>query len=122
LALTPIFVYGTLLSGEPNHHLIAESVAWGAARTAPHYELVDLGPYPAMTSPGATEIVGEVYLVSEATLGVLDVFEEHPTLYRRSRIVLSDGREVFGYLMDRGKVASATVIIAGDWRGRPRSM
>jgi len=72
-----VFVYGTLLSGEPNHRLLADAELVGAARTEPDFDLVSLGAFPAMIAGGATAIAGEVYEVDRPTLDALDRLEGH---------------------------------------------
>lgn len=113
-----VFVYGTLLSGEPNHAALAGARFAGAAETAPAFELVDLGPYPALVAGGATRVRGEVYDVDEATLAALDAFEGHPDLYVRIRVTLADGTEAIAYAMPRARVAGRPRIASGDWRRR----
>ncbi|MEZ4323566.1 MAG: gamma-glutamylcyclotransferase family protein, partial [Polyangiales bacterium] len=90
-APTRVFVYGTLLAGEPNHRVLAGARLVANARTQPAFELRDLGPFPGLVSGGAHAVAGEVYEVDEATLAALDRLEGHPRFYRRTRIALEDG-------------------------------
>jgi gamma-glutamylcyclotransferase (GGCT)/AIG2-like uncharacterized protein YtfP len=124
VGISPIFVYGTLLSGGPNHHLLADSRGGGPVRTDAQFELVDLGPYPALLRGGRTAVEGELYFVTDEVKRVLDELEGHPDLYQRSRITLEDGRQVEAYLLDRRRLSSLEltpsapprVIAHGDWR------
>ncbi|HEX4351864.1 MAG TPA: gamma-glutamylcyclotransferase family protein, partial [Polyangiales bacterium] len=75
-----LFVYGTLRRDAANHHEMGDARFIGRARTAPRYELVDMGGYPAMLEGGRTSIVGELYEVDDALLRQLDAFEEVPEL------------------------------------------
>ena len=97
-APTRVFVYGTLLAGEPNHRVLAGARLVANARTEPAFELRDLGPFPGLVSGGAHAVAGEVYEVDEATLAALDRLEGHPRFYRRTRIALEDGVAVETYL------------------------
>jgi gamma-glutamylaminecyclotransferase len=87
-----LFVYGTLKLGGSNHHLMADSVFRGEARTEACYRLCDLGDHPGMVRVEAPEhglaIHGEIFAVSDETRRTLDEFEGHPTVYERRPIVL----------------------------------
>ena len=111
-----VFVYGTLLSGEPNHRLLADAELVGAARTEPDFDLVSLGAFPAMIAGGATAIAGEVYEVDRPTLDALDRLEGHPRFYRRRAVRLDDGGEVLAYLLTPDQVRGRPRISSGDWR------
>ena len=115
-----VFVYGTLMSGEGNHRLLDHNGArlLGPAVTAPSFDLVSLGGFPAMFADGDTAIAGELYEVDAATLEDLDRLEGHPRFYRRQRIALADGARVEAYVLPRDSFAAerATPIASGDWR------
>jgi gamma-glutamylcyclotransferase (GGCT)/AIG2-like uncharacterized protein YtfP len=112
-----IFVYGTLMRGEVNAHLLAEARFLGAARTERRYELVDLGEYPALCERGTVSVSGELYEVDEATLTLLDDLEGHPELYRRAPIALEGGVEVQCYVfVATNRPATRRAIASGDWR------
>lgn len=121
-AETLVFVYGTLRRGEPNHRLLARAAFVREARTAAAYELVDLGPFPAMVTGGASSIVGEIYAVDARVLADLDRLEGHPRFYRRTAVTLDDGDVVEAYLMPAAIVAGGPHIASGDWlaRGKER--
>jgi gamma-glutamylcyclotransferase (GGCT)/AIG2-like uncharacterized protein YtfP len=111
-----LFVYGTLLSGEPSHALLGASESAGSARTARAFDLLDLGEYPAMARGGHTAIAGELYWIDRATRARLDEYEGHPHLYRRTRIALDDGRHAQSYVLCRRTTAEDRRIETGDWR------
>jgi gamma-glutamylaminecyclotransferase len=115
-APTRVFVYGTLLAGEPNHRLLTGARLVAEARTKPAFELRDLGPFPGLVSGGAHAVAGEVYEVDEATLAALDRLEGHPRFYRRTRIALEDGAAVETYLLAPEQVEGRPVIASGNWR------
>lgn len=116
-----VFVYGTLLSSEPSHDLLAGARALGAATTAPTFDLFDLGAYPALVAGGTTAVVGELYEMTAQLLAAIDVHEEVPILYKRRRIALADGVEVESYVLDADQVRGRRRIRSGDWRARFRA-
>ncbi|MCB9544524.1 MAG: gamma-glutamylcyclotransferase [Myxococcales bacterium] len=110
-----IFVYGTLLAGEPNHGELAGAVPVGPARTLPRFALVSLGPYPGLV-PGEEAVTGELYLVEAAHLARLDAFEEHPEVYRRQPIPLAGGGEAEAYVLTPRAARGRPPLPGGDWR------
>ena len=116
--MTRIFVYGTLLAGEPNHRLLAGARLVGAAFTRPVFALAILGFFPALVDGGTSSVTGEVYEVDAATLARLDVLEGHPRFYRRRRISLGDGTHADTYVLSPEQVAGRPVIGSGNWRAR----
>ena len=111
-----VFVYGTLLRGERNHHLIAGGHYLGPASTDPCFELLDLGSYPAMVAGGTTAIRGEVFEVDEAILRSLDDLEGYPGYYQREDVTLADGRRCLAYLLPASYRRLYPLIPGGDWR------
>ncbi|MFO0797723.1 MAG: gamma-glutamylcyclotransferase family protein [Gemmataceae bacterium] len=89
---TVLLVYGTLKRGHAAHDLLAGQHFLGPAVTAPHYRLVDLGPYPGLVPDGATGLAvsGELWEVSDEKLKELDAFEGCPTLYWRGAVEVAD--------------------------------
>jgi gamma-glutamylaminecyclotransferase len=110
-----VFVYGSLLKGEPNHRQLAASTFVRRARTSPAFILLDLGAFPALVSGGTTSVSGEVYDVDDITLAGLDRLEGHPRFYRRSEISLTDGTRLLAYLLAEHRFRQP-VIVGGDWR------
>lgn len=117
-----VFVYGTLLRGEPNHRLLAHARFVGEAVTEPGFELADLGAFPAMSAAGGGAVAGEVYAVDAATLAALDRLEGHPRFYRRSWIRLATGAHVEAYLLEREQVRGRPRILSGNWRNREKEV
>lgn len=112
-----IFVYGTLRRGEHNHPELGPARYVAETWTAPRYELVDMGQYPALLEAGHDAVRGELYEVPESWLAHLDWFEDVPTLYERKPIALSDARAL-AYVMRRELAGSAPRIASGDWCAR----
>ena len=110
-----VLVYGTLLRGQPNHRVLAGARFVREARTAPTFELYDLGYFPGLVAGGATGIAGELYDVDLATLERLDQLEGHPSFYRRRSISLDDGTLAQAYLLPRTSIANRPRIPSGSW-------
>jgi gamma-glutamylaminecyclotransferase len=115
-----VFVYGSLLGGEGNHHVMRGGRLLGPAATLASYRLVDLGSYPALVEGGSVAVVGELYEVSDAHLGALDRFEGHPSFYVRAAIELSAGGQAEAYLLPASRARGASEIASGDWRKHRR--
>lgn len=113
-----VFVYGTLLAGEPNHRVLAGARLVAEGRTQPAFELRDLGPFPGLVHGGGHAVVGEVYEVDDATLAALDRLEGHPRFYRRTTVSLADGEQVWTYLLGPEQVEGRPIIRSGSWRAR----
>lgn len=111
-----VFVYGTLKRGACNHHLLAGAQALGA-RQLRGARLHDLGPYPMAVLSGERDalIHGELYRVDGAGLQRLDVLEDYPREYNRSRVRLSDGTVAWLYHGRPAQVASTPLIASGHW-------
>jgi len=114
-----LFVYGTLRRGQPAQGMLEGARFVAEARTAPRYELLDLGAFPAMADGGKTAVAGEVYAVPPDLLPVLDRYEDCPHLYRRVAIDLADGSKALAYLVRRERLAPRFAPIpGGDWLAR----
>lgn len=115
-----VFVYGTLKTGEPNHHVLADpdqegrQACVGKAKTVDKYPLVVASsnniPFlldapgqglqvegetenfcPPMTPDSISSIPGELYKVDDKMLERLDVLEDIPRFYsRKEATVISD--------------------------------
>ena len=58
-----VFVYGTLLAGEPNHQLLRTAAFEGESRTVDGFALFDLGAFTGMLRAESGIVHGEVYRV-----------------------------------------------------------
>ncbi|MCG6940732.1 MAG: gamma-glutamylcyclotransferase [Thiohalocapsa sp.] len=113
-----VFVYGTLLRGEVNHHLLTDARFLGAHRTEPRFTLLVLGAYPGLIAGGETPVHGEVYAVDAAGLRRLDQLEDYPRLYDR-RLIATDHGSAWVYLY-RGPRRDRVRLAHGDWRSYSR--
>lgn len=113
-----LFVYGSLLTGEPGHNLLEGSTLLGLARTAPQFYLVDLGQYAALVPGGTSSVVGELYSISAQMRRRIDVERQVPVLFERRPVALDDGTEVDAYVMSFDKVRGRRRVAHGDWKRR----
>ena len=111
-----VFVYGTLLSGEPNSGLLDPDDFVGESLTEPSFKLVSLGAFPALVVGGSTAVQGELYEVGPWTLKALDRLEGHPHFYCRRTFRLAGGSSALAYLLDAKRTKGRPVITSGDWR------
>jgi gamma-glutamylaminecyclotransferase len=111
-----LFVYGTLMSGEPNAEVLAGSSYIGSAATTAAYRLVALAEYPGLLAGGQTSVKGELYLVDDQVLAALDGVEDCPSLFQRGEIELADGGRAQAYLGADPSFDEAPTIPSGDWR------
>jgi len=115
-ALRRIFVYGSLLAGLHNHHVLRGAPLVGPARTLPAFTMFSLGGFPGVVRGGQTAIEGEVYEVDAATLAALDQLEGHPRFYRRTPLRLEGGERAEIYLLTEAQIEGCAVVASGDWR------
>jgi gamma-glutamylaminecyclotransferase len=111
-----LFVYGSLLSGQPHGGRLGRSPLLGEALTVARYTLFDLGAYPALVEGGDTSVSGELYEVAADVLAALDEFEGHPDEYRRSPVRLSTGDSAEAYVLPRARARHGRVLATGRWR------
>jgi gamma-glutamylaminecyclotransferase len=116
--LARVFVYGTLLRGEINHHHLASAPLLRDAQTPPAFTLHDLGHCPGLVRGGTHVVVGELYAVDEPTLAALDRLEGHPRFYLRTLVDLDAGAAALTYLLRPAQVEGTPIIASGSWRGR----
>lgn len=132
----PLFVYGTLRTGEANHYRFGKTILSAQEAILPHATLWNLGPYPMVTEDeGASnsQVQGELFDISPAhydrILKSLDRLEgvnyrepEKPggLFHRARRQVLTEQGQVMAWvyygrqdLAQRGKI-----IESGNWKKR----
>jgi gamma-glutamylcyclotransferase (GGCT)/AIG2-like uncharacterized protein YtfP len=114
-----LFVYGTLMQGEPNHPRLGGVQPLRAATSEPRYTLIDLGPYPALLQGGNTAIAGELYDLDVALMAELDQFEG-PLDFQRLPIALKADGPAEAYFFVRSGLLGEPRIQGGDWRARRR--
>lgn len=110
-----LFVYGSFLSGEPDHGSLAESKPMGPASTQRGYSLHELGATAGLVEGGDGAVVGELYEVSYDVLNACDKKSDHPTLFHRGTVKLEDGSEAHAYLLHADQVRGRRRVRGGDW-------
>ena len=106
----PVFVYGTLMSGQSACGMLrnAEFVGHGVLHD---YAMYDLGSYPGIVPGKGEDVLGEVYIVDTDTLRKLDGYEGEGSLYRRESACVS---------LDRKNSVSAYVYVWNrEVQGKP---
>jgi gamma-glutamylcyclotransferase (GGCT)/AIG2-like uncharacterized protein YtfP len=113
-----LFVYASLLAGQPEHHLLAGARFLGRCATEPCYALYDLGPYGALVAGGQVAVSGELYEPADELLAQVDVARQVPLLFQRGAVRLVDGTEAQAYLMSPDQVRGKRKLHHGDWLRR----
>ncbi len=110
-----VFVYGTLKKGKSNHRFL-ENAEYLGEKTLWHYALYDLGPFPCILPRYSFSVKGELYLVTDKELQLLDRLEGHPDMYQRQIVCVEPTQEdAFTYVWN-GKLPSRTILIPnGVW-------
>jgi len=78
----PLFVYGTLMSGQFAAYMMCSSLLLGDAVVS-GYELRDRGYYPEMVRKENGTVIGQLYYVDGETLSEIDRYESEGTMYDR---------------------------------------
>jgi gamma-glutamylcyclotransferase (GGCT)/AIG2-like uncharacterized protein YtfP len=114
-----VFVYGTLMRGEPAHALLRDARLLCAVQTEPRYTLVLLDGYPGLVEGGDTAVAGEIFELpdDEALLRELDDYEDAPELYTRELRRFGEN-DAWVYLLRPEQAAGQPSIPSGDWRTR----
>jgi gamma-glutamylcyclotransferase (GGCT)/AIG2-like uncharacterized protein YtfP len=125
-----IFVYGSLRHRGQNHWLLDFDTYKGVLKTKEKYYMVcpKSKAFPYCSSKQIipniepTEIEGELYDISPATLKKLDALEGHPTHYTRKTIELENNILADTYLLENDTVVQELKssgrfipVPQGDW-------
>jgi gamma-glutamylaminecyclotransferase len=120
-----VFVYGTLMQGEPNHPVLGGGRLVGRGSVVG--TLYTLGRFPGLRLEGDGRVVGEVYRVGDAAMRSLDRLEGVDAgFYARVRVAvaMNDGSSVaaWAYEINKEFVATAARLPSGDWRKEGRRL
>lgn len=128
-----VFVYGTLLRGEPNNDALRTATFLCEARTKSFgFAMVSFGQYPAVYRPGAGgfldgtvavgPVIGELFSVDRETLTLLDEIEGHPGFYSRELVAVIGGRNNWAWMYvlpeQQARQRSSVNVSGLDWRKR----
>ncbi len=131
----PIFIYGTLLPGEPNHPLLNGAVvAWQPARL-PGARLYDLGYFPMLVdAPGGeargllirlrTEQYDRLLALLDRVEGIGEATWGRPLFQRRQRVVITTGgRDVVAWTyLGWPPYVAGLEPIDSDWKSHVRGL
>lgn len=87
-----IFVYGTLMTGQPNHDAFLKGSCKIADGWITGYEMYDLGSFPGIKE-GEGQVFGEVYSVTDEELEQIDWLEGEGSLYLRIPVTVNTDDE-----------------------------
>jgi hypothetical protein len=123
-----MFLNGTAMAGEKDHHAIAGAVFLGPARTAPRYRFFAVrdefpGLVPVEEDGGTIE--GELYEMDETIL-FSRLLPEEPAELELGTIELADGRIVNAMHLQPERIAPADkrvdITALGGWRAYRASL
>ncbi|PKR83386.1 gamma-glutamylcyclotransferase family protein [Heyndrickxia camelliae] len=118
-----VFVYGTLRKGGANEHYLKGATCI-SNRCWTYGELHDTGlGYPAIKEHPSTKVFGEIYVVDDDQLKLVDELEDYEeggenNLYDRIKrtVYTNEGEtEVFVYLGKNPLFEKSNLIESGDW-------
>ncbi len=111
-----LFIYGTLLSGARNRHIIEPLIEWWEPATA-RGTLHLHGKYP-LFFPGEGEVVGELVLLENEPRALAHLDEFEGPEYRRVEIdvtIESGAGKAWTYIYHDDSPPAGALPIGGDW-------
>jgi hypothetical protein len=121
-----MFLNGTAMSGQPDHHAIAGATFVGPATTAPRYRFLavrDAFPGLLPVEADGRAIVGELYEMDEPTL-FGSLLPEEPAELELGTIALADGQIVNSMQLQPERLAAGDKVVdisqLGGWRAYQR--
>lgn len=102
-AVNRVFVYGTLMTGQPANHYLDGGTCLGRY-VLQNYAMYHLGSYPGILPQAGESVLGEVYEIPESLWAQMDEYEGEGSLYHRRHVTVEqDGKplEVQVYIYAR---------------------
>lgn len=94
-----VFVYGTLMKDESNHHYL-ENGTFLQGATLKGYDMYNVGYFPAIV-PGSGKAIGELYEVPLSDMSSIDMLEGEGNLYiRKCGIAEYSGEKTLAYVYE----------------------
>jgi gamma-glutamylcyclotransferase (GGCT)/AIG2-like uncharacterized protein YtfP len=120
-----LIVYGTLMRGESNHHMM-NGAEYLQDVEVPNALLLNLGGYPGLIflpmGQDHSVVHGELYEIEGNHLSELDRFEGVPHLYDRVeckyRVKVSDGYVIGAAYIYEYQDDTDNIINTGNWKER----
>ena len=113
-----VFVYGTLMRGEPAHSYLEGAVFMGEYLLRGH-EMYDLGRYPAIVPAEGGVVYGEVYGITPDMLADMDSYEGEGYLYNRKTVTVeNEGGRLEAFVYVYAKELYGRRINCGRWKDR----
>lgn len=116
--LERVCVYGTLRKGNHNHAILSRSKFLGEFKTAPVYNMYNMGcPFISHVDNGMP-ISTEVYEVDQETSWHLDALEGYPYAYDREQIDTPYGKAWIYFIDTDPSKYGSNLVESGDWNNR----
>lgn len=119
--LDKLFVYGTLMRGYDNHHVLQPHTKFSECVSLKGFILLNIGKYPAiLPSDEDATVQGELYWLEDVKQGLqqTDRLEGHPFPYHRQTVTVTtangDWVEAWAYVWTSNPIYP--VIESGDYR------
>jgi gamma-glutamylcyclotransferase (GGCT)/AIG2-like uncharacterized protein YtfP len=118
-----VFVYGTLMTGQSRHALLAAGKIKSIVPASISGELIDLGEYPALrlSAHAKSRVAGELIEFAALDEVIEQIDNEEGPQYRREivNVTLNDGQSRFAWAYVLASDAGhCPVIESGNWRSK----
>ena len=102
---------GTIL-----HTIMLREKFLSVTKTSSSFRMIEMNEAPEIVYSGKTQIIGDLYSVSERTFNFLDTMYKCPDSHKRVIITLEDGIRAYAYILNIWKTPRYEELIeSGDW-------